>query len=155
MQKWQVEADGVTHQIQFQRKLTKNIINIDGETYNVKSSNMFINLLDYGISFGTTDCNLVVLGKKGDLAVNGVFLGSKEPYEPVGNMSSLIWVLVGISSIGGFILAGLLGLLIGILMSSAYITFGMKKKNGAAVGCFVACTLIQILVFFVVLSIRQ
>lgn len=120
----------------------------------VKSENNFINVLDYGISFGSTDCKLVVIGNKIDLAVNGTFLGSKKPYEPVSNVDAWIWVFVGISTLGGFLLSGMLSLLVGILMSTLYIQFGMKKKNGATIGCFIGCTLIQLLIFFVLVSIK-
>lgn len=154
MKKWEVEADGVRHEIQYKKNLTKNIVTVDGESYKVKSANAFINVLDYGISFGSTDCKLVVIGSKIDLAVNGVFLGSNKPYEPVGNVASWIWALVGISTLGGLILSGIFSLFIGILMSTLYIQFGMKKKNGAAIGCFIGCTLIQILIFIVIVSTK-
>lgn len=154
MKKWEVEADGVRHEIQYKKNLTKNIITVDGDTYKVKSANAFINVLDYGISFGSTDCKLVVIGNKIDLAVNGIFIGSNKPYEPVGNVAPWIWVFVGISTLGGLLLAGIFGLLVGILMSTLYIQFGMKKKNGATIGCFIGCTLIQILIFSAIVSTR-
>ncbi|ADL53069.1 hypothetical protein [Clostridium cellulovorans] len=149
MKKWKVEADGVIHEIQYKRGFNNKII-VDGETYKVKSSNIFVNVIDYVISFGDTHCNLVVIGSKVDLAVNGTFLGSNKPYEPTSNVSPWIWVLVGLSTIGGMLLSGILSLAIGVIMSTFYIQFGMKKKNGATIGCFIGCTLIQILIFFVI-----
>lgn len=147
--KWEVEADGVKHLIQFKPGVFKSKIIVDGETYKVGSSNKFIRLIDYAISFGSTKCNLVVIGNKVDLAVDGIFLESKNPYEPVGSLPAWIWVLVGISSLGGWLIAGLFGLLTGSLMSILYIQFALQKKKKTIIGCFVGCTIIQILLAFV------
>ena len=155
MKKWEIEADGVKHVIQYKKSFSKNIIIVDDDTYKVKSSNMFINLLDYGISFGSTECKLVVIGGKVDLAVNGTFLGSKQPYQPISNAAPFIWVLVGISTLGGLILSGIFALIVGVLMSVLYIQFGMKKKNGAVIGCFIGCTIIQLLIFCVAVAARM
>lgn len=151
MKKWEVMADGVNHQIQYRIGLSKKII-VDGETYKVKSSNIFINVIDYGISFGDTECKLVVIGNKADLAVNGTFLGSKKAYVPISNTPAWIWVLVGLSTLGGMLFSGLLSLVVGVLMSVFYIQFGIQKRNGPVIGCFIACSLIQLLIGFAVLS---
>lgn len=153
MKKWEIEVDGVTHEIQYKAGLNNKII-VDGETYKVKSSNIFVKVIDYVISFGDTKCNLVVIGTKVDLAVNGTFLGSKKPYEPTSNVAPWIWVLVGISTIGGMLLSGILSLAIGAIMSTLYIQFGMKKKNGAVIGSFIGCCFIQILIFVAIVAIR-
>ena len=50
MKKWIVEADGVNHEIEYKIGFTKKII-VDGETYKTKSSNMFINIIDFIIFF--------------------------------------------------------------------------------------------------------
>ncbi|ABR36473.1 hypothetical protein [Clostridium beijerinckii] len=142
MKKWEVEADGIKHTIEYKVGFTKKII-VDGETYKVKSSNAFINLIDYAISFGDTDCRLVVIGAKADLAVNGTFLGSKKPYEPISNLPVWIYVLVGLSILGGMLFAGILSLIVGLLMSILYIQFGLKKKTGPVIACFIICSAIQ------------
>lgn len=147
---WEVEADGVMHKIQFNRVFRNQII-VDGETYKVKSSNWFINILDYEISFGSTICKLVVIGNKVDLAVNGTYLGSKKPYTPVSNAAPWIWVLVGISVLGGYLLSGPWSLVVGLLMGTLYIRFGMEKKTGSVIGCFIGCSLIQFLILIVLL----
>lgn len=127
MKKWEVDVDGVKHVIQYKAGITRKII-VDGEKYKAKSSNMFINVIDYGITFGNTDCKLVVIGNKADLAVNGTFLGSQKPYEPVSNVASWVWIFVGLSILGGYLIAGLLSLLVGILGSMLYIQFGIQKR---------------------------
>lgn len=152
MKKWEVDVDGVKHVIQYKAGITRKII-VDGEKYKAKSSNMFINVIDYGITFGNTDCKLVVIGNKADLAVNGTFLGSQKPYEPVSNVASWVWIFVGLSILGGYLIAGLLSLLVGILGSMLYIQFGIQKKNGKVIGSFVACTVMQLLIFFALASI--
>ena len=147
MKKWEVEADGVKHVIEYKAGFTKKII-VDGETYKVKSSNAFINVVDYAISFGSTECRLVVIGNKADLAVNGTYLGSKKEYSPVSNVATWIWVLVGLSTIGGMLFAGILSLLVGLIMSMLYIQFGLQKKHTPVIGTFAACTVFQLLIGF-------
>lgn len=152
MRKWEVESDGVKHEIQYKTGLRKKLI-VDGDTHKVKSSNAFINVIDYGITFGNTECKLVVIGNKADLAVNGTFLGSKKTYEPISNIPVYVWVLVGVSTLGGYLLSGIFSLLAGLFLSSLYIQFGLQKKKGAIVGSFIACTVIQVLIFFALASI--
>lgn len=151
MTKWEVESDGVTHTIQYKKGFRNKII-VDGEIYKTKSSNMFINVIDYGISFDETDCKLVVIGNKADLAVNGTFLGSNKTYEPVSNIASWVWILVGLSTLGGYLLAGILSLLVGLLMSLLYIQYGIQKKKGPVIGLFITCTLIQSIITFLIAS---
>lgn len=153
MKRWEIEVDGVKHEIKYKNGLTRKII-VDGETYKVKSSNMFINVIDYGISFGSTDCKLVVIGSKADLAVDGIFLGSKKPYQPVSSVAPYIWVFVGISTLGGFIFSGIISLCIGILASMLYIQSGIQKKNNLVIGCFVACSFIQLLWGFILFLLQ-
>lgn len=148
---WKVEADGVQHEIEYTAGLKTKII-IDGEVHKVKSSNAFINVIDYGITFGDTECNLVVIGTKADLAVNGTFLDSKEAYKPLSNVPAFVWIFVGLSTLGGFFIGGILSLAIGLIMSSFYIQQGLKKKTGALIGCFIGCTLIQLIIFFLLLG---
>ena len=150
--KWEVEVDGVKHEIEYKAGLGRKII-IDGELHKVKSSNWFINVVDYEIKFNETVCQLVVIGAKADLAVNGTFLGSNEPYKPVSSLPSWIWVLVGISILGGMLFAGILALLVGLFMSMLYIQFGLQKKNGAVIGSFVGCTVLQLVIFLGIASL--
>lgn len=142
MKKWDVNADGVKHTIEYKR----GKIIVDGEAHKVKSSNWFIVLIDYEITFGSTTCNLVTIGNKTDLAVNGTYLGSGQPYKPVANTPAWVWVLVGISIIGGFFMFGLLGCLIGVCMSTLYVKLSLGEKTGGVVGAFIACCIIQAVV---------
>lgn len=152
MKKWEVESNGVKHEIQYKTGLRNKLI-VDGETHKVKSSNAFINVIDYGIAFGNTECKLVVIGNKADLAVNGTFLGSAKTYEPISNIPAYIWVLIGVSTLGGYLLSGIFSLLVGLFMSALYIQFGFQKKKGAIIGSFIACTAIQLLLFITLVSV--
>lgn len=72
---WTVTAaDGMNHVIEYKGRS----LLVDGQKYPLKSSNWFIQLIDYAINFGETQCRLVVMGNKVDLAVNGRYLGSGE-----------------------------------------------------------------------------
>lgn len=150
--KWNVEVDGVQHEIEYKANFGKKLI-IDGELYKLKSSNWFINVIDYEIKFNDTICQLVVLGFKVDLAVDGTFLGSNKPYEPISDIPSWVWVLVGISTIGGMLFAGILALLIGLAMSMFYVQFGLKKKNGVVIVCFICCCVLQAIITFELFSL--
>lgn len=109
----------------------------------VKSSNYFVNAIDYLIKFGDTECRLVVIGNSVDLAVNGTFLNSKKPYEPISSIPVWVWILTGISILGGMFWGGLICMMIGILMSTLALQFALQKKTGAAIGCFVGCCVLQ------------
>ncbi len=115
---------------------------VDQDTYKAKSSNWFLRVLDYQISLPGAECNLVVIGNKTRLAVNGTYVDDGQPYEPVANVPVWVWVLVAISSIGGWFFAGVLGLCAGILMSTLYIKSALDKKNGVVVGLFAVCLVI-------------
>ena len=75
--------------------------------------NWFIQLIDYAINFGETQCRLVVMGNKVDLAVNGRYLGSGEPYQPIASLPVYVSVLAGISCVLGFLMNSWLGLCLG------------------------------------------
>lgn len=148
MRQWQIEVDGTKHEIKYKQGIFKRSIIVDGEVYKVKSSSSFINIIDYGITFGNTECKLVVIGNKVDLAVNGTFLGSKKAYEPLSGIPAFVWVFIGISVIGGRILSGILGLLAGISMSLLYIQFAVNKNIRAVIASFIGCTVLQIIIAY-------
>lgn len=120
---------------------------VDQDTYKAKSSNWFLRVLDYQISLPGAECNLVVVGNKIRLAVNGTYIDDGTPYEPVANIPVWVWALVAISSIGGWFFAGLIGLCVGILMSTLYVKFALEKKNGAVLGMFALCLVILAAIF--------
>ncbi len=148
-----VDATDGTHEIQYSAGFTRKLL-IDGEKFKLRSSNWFINMIDYEITLGNTKCQLVVIGSKADLAVNGYYLGNGEPYEPLSKIPAWVNVFIGLSSFGGIILIGLIGMLIGILFSMLYAFLGIKGKNKTIIFSFVLCTIIQIVVFSIVYIMR-
>lgn len=144
------DMNGRQHNIEYKSGFGNKLI-VDGNTYKLKSQNWFIQVLDYSIEIAGTDIRLVVIGNKADVAINGVYVGSGEPYVPIqANTPAYVWVLVGISTIGIYFLFGLLSALIGILMSTFYVKLALNKKTAAVIGCFVGCTVLQVVVWFVV-----
>lgn len=144
---WNVNVHGVTHTVEYKSGIGGPKILVNGEKYRAKSQNWFIVMVDYPVRIDDTELRVVAIGNKVDLAVNGVYLGSGEQYQPLHKIPALSYVFLGISCIGGYFLCGTIGLLIGILFGSlCYVRLGLKGKTGAVIGTFVACTLIQIII---------
>lgn len=122
---WTVNANGVNHQIQYKGRA----LIVDGAKYKLKSANWFVQLIDYAVDFDGASCRLVVIGNKADLAVNGVFLGSGQPYEPIANIPPVVSVFAGISVVLGFLMNSWLGLCIGALLGALYFNTFLKKKS--------------------------
>ena len=154
MNSWEVtDSNGAVHSISYKIKGGKNNITVDGETYKVKSSNWFINLVDYEIDLPGANCHIVAIGRKVDLAVNGIYKSNGNQYEPVSNTPAWIWVLVALSIIGGWFFGGLLCCSIGCLLSILYVQFGLQKKNGAVIGTFIG--FLVIVAFFFILNLMM
>ena len=97
---------------------------------------------------------VVAIGNKVDLAVNGVYQGSGEQYQPLHKTPTMCNVFIGISCIAGFLLCGWLGLLIGALFGTVYVRQGLAGKMGNVVGAFVGCTVIQLLIMVIVVFLQ-
>ena len=101
-----------------------------------------------------TGPEVVAIGNKVDLAVNGVYQDSGEQYQPLRKTPTMCNVFLGISCIAGFLLCGWIGLLIGILFGTVYVKQGLADKTGNVVGAFIGCTVIQIIITVVVVFIQ-
>ena len=121
---------------------------VNGRVYKAKTQNWFINMIDYPITIDGAEIRVVAVGNKVDLAVNGRYLGSGEEYVPLNKMPVMANVFIGISCIGGFLMAKWLGFLIGVLFSFLYAKLGLKGKTGAMVGAFVGCVVIEVALMF-------
>ena len=83
--KWDVSVNGKNHTIEIKRGLCGIFkIIVDGQVEKVRSKSFWIILLDHEIRIEDKVLNLVMIGSKADLAVDGVYLGSGEKYVPVG-----------------------------------------------------------------------
>lgn len=147
---WDVNVNGVVHTIEYRNGWGMPKIIVNGQTYRAKSQNWFILMIDYPIQIDGAELRVVAIGNKVNLAVNGVYLESNEPYEPLHKVPVISNVFLGISCIGGYFLCALVGLLLGILFGIGYIRLGLKEKIGAVVGSFIACTALQILIMYLV-----
>ena len=153
MNSWtSTDSNGTTHSIGCKAKSFGGPeITVDTNTYRVKSSNYFVNVVDYSVDFPGANCHVVMIGKKARLAVNGTYQDDGTTYEPVSSIPAWVWVLVALSVIGGYFFAGIIGLLVGILMSSQYISAALQKNMKKVAISFVIF-LVIVIVFFVVVN---
>lgn len=142
------DSNGMTHQLGIQIKTFGGPqITVDGNLYRVKSSNWLVNVIDYSVDFPGANCHIVMIGGKARLVVNGTYNDDGTPYEPVASVPAWIWVLVGLSIIGGWFFGGLLCAAIGVAFSTVYISAALQKKTSKVITMFVIF-LVIILLFF-------
>lgn len=131
---WMVaDSMGNNHQISFKKGAfggAKCIV--DGDTYKMKSKNWVIWMADHQISIPGAECNLVVVGNKVRLAVNGTYLEDGTPYEPIRNIPTWLNALVIINVIVGAFMYGMIGFAISVLLDLLAYKMSLNKKNGVA-----------------------
>ena len=118
---------------------------VDGDTYKMKSKNWVIWMADHQISIPGAECNLVVIGNKIRLAVNGTYLEDGTPYEPIRNIPTWLNVLVGINAVIAVFMFGMIGLAIAVLLDLLTYKLSLSQKNSIAL-------VIQIVLLVVVLG---
>lgn len=139
------DSMGNNHQISFRRGAfggAKCIV--DGDTYKMKSKNWVIWMADHQISIPGAQCNLVVVGNKVRLAVNGTYLEDGTPYEPIRNIPAWLNVLVVLNAVIGTIMFGAIGLAINALLALLTHKMSLSRKNNVAM-------IIQIVLLAVIL----
>lgn len=131
---WTVtDSMGNPHQIMFKKGAfggAKCIV--DGDTYKMKSKNWVIWMADHQISIPGAECNLVVVGNKIRLAVNGTYLEDGTPYEPIRNIPTWLNVLVGINAVIAVFMFGMIGLAIAVLLDLLTYKLSLSQKNTIA-----------------------
>lgn len=126
---WTVtDSMGNPHQIRFKRGFGGAKCIVDGDTYKMKSKNWVIWMADHQISIPGAECNLVVIGNKVRLAVNGTYLEDGTPYEPVRNIPVWLNVLVGINVVFGIFMFDTLGFVITVLLALLTYKMALSKK---------------------------
>lgn len=144
---WTVtDSMGNMHQIMFKKGAfggAKCIV--DGDTYKMKSKNWVIWMADHQISIPGAECNLVVVGNKIRLAVNGTYLEDGTPYEPIRNIPTWLNVLVGINAVIAVFMFGMIGLAITVLLDLLTYKLSLSQKNTIAL-------VIQLVLLVVVLG---
>ncbi len=78
--------------------------------------------------FGGAECNLVVVGNKIRLAVNGTYLEDGTPYEPIRNIPTWINVLTLLNFVFGWFMFGLIGFLVTFLLDLLTYKLCLSKK---------------------------
>lgn len=150
---WTVtDSMGNPHQITFKRGFGGAKCIVDGDSYKMKSKNWVIWMADHQISIPGAECNLVVIGNKIRLAVNGTYLEDGTPYEPIRNIPVWLNVLVGLNAVIAAFMFGVLGLAIAILLDFLTYKMSLSKKNGPAMAIQIAL-LVVLLVITVILFI--
>ena len=79
MSVWNIDVEGKTHTVEFREKGLRGRLFIDNIEERLKSRVPFFTLIDNTIWLGPKPVQLVIVGRKADVAVDGVFLTSGEP----------------------------------------------------------------------------
>lgn len=85
-------------------------------------------MADHQISIPGAECNLVVVGNKIRLAVNGTYLEDGTPYEPIRNIPTWINVLTLLNFVFGWFMFGLIGFLATFLLDLLTYKLCLSKK---------------------------
>lgn len=145
---WTVtDSMGNNHQISYKKGFFGAKCIVDGDEYKVKTKNWVIWMADHQISIPGEECNLVVLGNKVRLAVNGTYLDNGEPYEPIRNIPNWLNVLVLIGAVLAASLFGVYGLLVSVLLAILTYNLSLKKKNGIAMAIQIVWLVLMAILF--------
>ncbi len=152
---WTVtDSMGNPHQIMFKKGAfggAKCIV--DGDTYKMKSKNWVIWMADHQISIPGAECNLVVIGNKIRLAVNGTYLEDGTPYEPIRNIPTWLNVLVGINAVIAVFMYGMIGLAIAVLLDLLTYKLVLSKKVTPAMIIQIALLVVLVVITVAVFMI--
>lgn len=145
---WTVtDSMGNNHQIAFKKGVFGAKCIVDGEEYKVKSKNWVIWMADHQISIPGAECNLVVLGNKVRLAVNGTYLDNGEAYEPVRNIPAWLNALVLITAILSVLTFGLIGLCVSVLLALLTYKLSLGRKNNGAMAIQIVWLVLLLIIF--------
>jgi hypothetical protein len=150
--KWNVAVNGMIHEIAFKPGFFKAKAVVDGVSTPIKNKSLFIRLFDVPLDLDGNTVHLTAIGRKVDLAVDGVYLNSEKPYVPFENIPKWTYVLSAILSLGGWAFCGLIGLCLGLLSSTLIISRSVtpQKKNLAVFSICVTgvCLLLDMMILF-------
>lgn len=138
---WEVSVDGFTHTIGYKKGFLKTSKIINGVEAPLRSKNLVIQMIDEPIVMGNKIANLTVIGNKIDLAVDGVYLGSKQPYVPLNNIPAWVNAVPIALLVIGWFFCGALGMLLGLLASFLIVSTSISTKQKNPIP---ACILITV-----------
>lgn len=107
---WTVtDGSGLGHTVALDLSIwsRKLIITVDGVQTVVKprSRQVMAGIVDHTLPVGGKSCHLVVMGRQADLAVDGQYLNSRQPYLPYRTRPKWVWIFwilcLAICAIGG------------------------------------------------------
>lgn len=144
---WVVPVDETTYNIEYQQKTFSKSLIINGTQVNFEKSKTAGLSSETHLQLGSKTAVLVIVGKKIDLAVDGVYLSNGKPYIPIGPMPAWNWVFV---ILNGLILIGLglLPCLLALLGVTFCTKISISKKIPAPVRILL-CIVITLINYFV------
>lgn len=140
---WSIEVGGETYTIEYKAMFGVKVI-VNGQVNKVRSQSIAINLIDYPLPIPGADVRVVAVGNKIDLAVNGVYQGSGEAYKPLEQLPGMVKPMMAVSTIGGVILSGVIGVLVGVGFSLLYVKLALAGKKNKIVPAFVGWVIVQV-----------
>lgn len=97
MKRWIINIDGKDNEVVFipSHFSAKHKLIINGETTIIKLKNLEgIVGTDRSIDIGGKECRLVLLGTNAEIAVDGIYVGSRKPYVPLKSMPWWNWIFI-------------------------------------------------------------
>ena len=153
---WTVEVEGKSHTVEFSGKGLRKHLYIDGIEDPIRSRVPLLTLVDRTIWLGTKPVQIVIVGRKADLAVDGVYLTSGKPYREVNRIPAFVWVFFFLCAFLGLVLADLAGLAAGLVGGYFCIRVAImpdwtvKKQVWCCVGIFALCMAFHVGMHFVI-----
>ena len=96
---WTVkDSGGFEHEVTLKTSAWsgKHTLTVDGESSVIqpKLKPALLGLTEQPLTVGGRDCQLVIIGRKADLAVDGVYLTSGQPYVPYQSLPGWAWIFL-------------------------------------------------------------
>lgn len=128
--RWVVEVEGKQYQITFKPNIWtgKHTLKVNGIPTDLKRTKFqSFTGLDQPIMLGNKEARLVMIGRKVDIAIDGVYIDSKKPYLPLKSLRWWSWVFVLACMIIPIIsMGGALPAMIGVLGSMYCVKIGVS-----------------------------
>lgn len=94
---WNLTVAGLPYAVTFKSSIWsgKKRLIVNGQETIIKNKFAYDYVgMDVPVEIGGKECRLVMAGGDADLAVDGVFISSGEPYEPLAKMPKWNWIFI-------------------------------------------------------------